>query len=187
MVHINNPFLDKRQQQIIYGTVLGGSSIVKPPKGKNCYLSMRGKNDKWLEYKFLELKGIFTDAPFTIEKTFRLHSMCLPMFSELKNIFYKGNERCLKGICLESLSDAAFAVWFGDAGRWVKDRIIMNTHIWGKNGTKIIKNYFKSFGHQPKIIQDMGYYRVSLDPIGSKWFWKIAEPQLPLWFLEASS
>ena len=36
---------------VLIGTILGGSSLAKPPRGKNYYLSMRSQNKQWLQYK----------------------------------------------------------------------------------------------------------------------------------------
>ena len=51
MTYQNGPILKENQKQTLYGTILGGSSIIKPDRGKNCYLAMRDNNKLWLDYK----------------------------------------------------------------------------------------------------------------------------------------
>ena len=65
------------QSQILIGSVLGGSSLVKPPKGVNYYLSMRSNNDKWLMYKISEMPDFFTNCNISCYKgTLRCNSCC---------------------------------------------------------------------------------------------------------------
>jgi hypothetical protein len=173
------PQITPRQNQIIIGTILGGSSIVKPKNGKNCYLSMRGKNTNWLEWKTLHLDSLSSYEPFTIEKTNRWHSFCLPAFNEYKDKFYHNNERRLKLKELELLWDLALATWFGDSGKVVNNQIVLNTNIWGKNGTKIFVKYFKLIDYNASIITERGHYRIQLDEVSSFKFLKLIGPQLP--------
>ena len=56
MTYENSPIIKSYQKQILYGTILGGSSIVNPTYGRNCYLAMRDNNLNWLSYKINELK-----------------------------------------------------------------------------------------------------------------------------------
>lgn len=184
MAHYSSPILSNRQRQIILGTILGGSSITKPSKGKHYYLSMRDKNGKWVEYKSLELKCLAGDKPFTIEKTNRWHSLCFPIMDEFREMFYKNGKRCLQKDVIHSLSDIAFSIWYGDCARHKGKNIIMNTNIWGEKGTKLLCQYFNEIDMTCKIIKDHKLIRIQFDEKGSEHFWKIAEPNLPLWFLK---
>ena len=56
MTYQNGPTLNSYQKQILLGTILGGSSIIKPERGKNCYLAMRDYDQEWLSYKIELLK-----------------------------------------------------------------------------------------------------------------------------------
>lgn len=182
MTHYINPHLTERQKNIIKGTILGGSSIVRPKSGKNCYLSMRSKNVKWLAFKSGELSILASDNPLTIEKTTRWHSLCYPVFADMRIMFYEKDERRLKLECLDSLRDIALAVWFGDSAYFKRGRVVFNTHIWGDKGTEIIKNYFELLGYNSTIIKERDKLRLELDEASGTSLVKLVSPHLPVWY-----
>ncbi|MHA2043197.1 MAG: hypothetical protein ACW99G_00300 [Candidatus Thorarchaeota archaeon] len=184
MTHRINPKLDERKQQIIIGTILGGSSIIKPKRGRNCYLSMRSRDIEWLRYKATELESLASQDPITIEKTNRWHSVCYPLFNEYRGKFYntKG-DRDLQVEYLSGMWDVALAVWFGDCGKFKNGKVTFNTHIWKEKGSKIIVKYFSYLDYEAEVIQERKNYRVRLDEKSSADFMKIVEPKLPYFFV----
>lgn len=175
MTHIINPKITSRQRAVVIGTILGGSSIVKPKKGKNCYLSMRNKDLDWLKFKSSELANLSTKDPITSEKTFRWHSICYPLFNEFQEMFYKDKKRKLKIETLNLLQDISIAVWYKDAGVLSKNHIIFNTHIWQKEGTENISSYFQSLDWECKIFTERKNYRIELSEESSKEVLKMYE------------
>jgi hypothetical protein len=163
MTHIINPKITSKQRCIIIGTILGGSSIVRPKKGKNCYLSMRNKDLDWLKFKANELINLATKEPITSEKTYRWHSICYPLFNEFESMFYKEKNRNLTVDVLNLLQDDSIAVWYKDCGSVVKDCIILNTHIWGQDGTEKIMEYFDSLEWKGQIFTERKNFRIKLD------------------------
>ena len=174
-----NPQITASQKFIIIGTILGGSSIIKPQKGKNCYMSMREKDLSWLKFKADQLKNLTSQSPLTIEKTNRWHSVCYPLFNDFHKLFYRGKQRCLDVDQLNLLHDSSFAIWFGDSGKYIKNNIILNTNIWGKSGTQKIKKYFESLEWKPEIFLERKKYRIILDEPSSEEFKDIVNPYLP--------
>jgi len=168
MTHIINPKTTPRQKAIIIGTILGGSSIVKPKKGKNCYLSMRNKDLEWLKFKAKELSNLSTKDPITSEKTYRWHSICYPLFNEFEEMFYENKERNLKIETLNLLQDISIAVWYKDCGLLNKNCIILNTHIWGKEATEKTLGYFESLDWSGQIITERKNYRIKLSEESSQ-------------------
>jgi hypothetical protein len=187
VTHIINPKLIKRETQVIYGTILGGSSVVRPTGGKNCYLSMRSKNSKWLMYKASELAVLSSHKPITIEKTNRWHSLCYPLFSEMRDHFYEGKERRLSVDILDSLqlSPVAFMIWFGDVGSYRNDRVLLNTHIWGEEGSQTIVDYLRLLSFNSVVIQERKNYRTLLDEKSSEIFMKTIGPLLPHFYFQS--
>ena len=184
MTHYLNPNnMTRRHVQVIKGTILGGSSIICPKNGRNCYLSMRSKNGLWMDYKLRELTELASPEPLTLEKTNRWHSLSYPIFSDLYQEFYQNGKRNLKENALESLSDVAFAIWLGDAGKIRDEELILNTNIWGKKGNKLIIDYFNSLEYKTEIIKERKSLRVKLDKSSTKKFLNLAVPHLPVFML----
>jgi hypothetical protein len=183
MTHIINPKLSRRQKQIIFGTILGGSSIVKPSGGVNSYLSMRSKDEEWLKHKSSELKSLASNKPFTIEKTNRWHSLCYPLFNEYRDIFYEDGVRKLTRESLESLylSDLAFSVWYIDAWRISRGKAIINTHVWKESGTYEIIEFLKLLDLKSEVLMDRGRFRIQLNEKSTKNIMKTINPHIP-WF-----
>jgi len=187
MTHIISPKVNNRQKDFIIGTILGGSSIVKPSKGKNCYLSMRSKNIEWLRFKATELVHLASNAPITKEKTNRWHSICYPIFNEFREMFYDNRGR--RRLHLDNLSllrDMALAVWFGDCGTFSRGHAIINTHIWKKKGTETIHEYFTCLSFDSSIIKQRNNYRIKLDQHSSESLWRLIGPHMPTFMPFAS-
>ena len=176
---LTNPNITLRQKQIIHGTILGGSSIVLPKGGRNCYLSMRCKEPKWIEYKSQELKALTSQAPFTLEKTNRWHSLCYTLFKEYRTLYYKRSKRYLTLDMLDPLQDVAIAIWFGDCGRALHNKIILNTHVWGLRGSKIINEYFQLLGYDSCLKKEKDCHRVEINETSRSAFLRLVVPQLP--------
>lgn len=179
MTHIINPQITPKQKNIIIGTILGGSSIVKPNKGKNCYLSMRSKNIDWLKFKANELKNLASSDPITVEKTNRWHSICYPIFNDFEKMFYENGERKLESDTLNLLQELSLAVWFIDCGKVIKNKILLNTHIWGEKGTQQIAEYLNSLEWKSNIVMERKNYRVKIEEESSKEFLQMCKSSVP--------
>ena len=146
------------QHQILIGTILGGSSLVKPPKGKNYYLSMRGKNEKWLRYKMEQMSNFFkSNSIHKYGNTFRCNSSCSETLTELKDVLYDGNKRKITMNVLDSLRDVALATWFLDGGSKTgrgKKNAYINTTKFGEHGTNIVMQYFNEVEMPCNINRD---------------------------------
>lgn len=180
MTHLISPSITPFQRNIIIGTILGGSSIVKPKRGKNCYLSMRGKNIQWLLWKASHLSELASREPLTVEQTNRWHSVCYPVFNEFHQMFYKNDKRYIHIDSLSLLQDKALVVWYGDCGKTINDKVVFNTHIWGKSGTEKIVEYFQYLDYKPSIVIERNNYRVHLDEESSADFLQMVLPHLPI-------
>jgi hypothetical protein len=147
MTYQFNPKITEKQKQLIYGTILGGSSIIMPSKGKNFYLAMRDKNKEWLQYKVDILSNLFKIDDKTIKKdktTYRAYSVSYPLFKDIQSLFYKGKNKYANRDVLDLLTDQAWMVWFADAGRRSKRKCYIRTNKFKEDGTKTIVKYFNS-------------------------------------------
>ncbi len=109
--------LFNRTYQVLIGTVLGGSSIIRPPKGKNYYLSMRNHNKDWLTWKALNMPEFFANPePADYNQSYRCNSSCCKELTEIRPQLFDGNKRNITADILDRLMDTALAVWFLDNG-----------------------------------------------------------------------
>lgn len=182
MTYYHNPPFTDWQKQIIMGTILGGSSIVKPKNGRNAYLFMRSINKNWLYYKTQELNGLSSQKPFTQEKnTLRWHSNCYPLFNYFHSLFYVNNKKIIKKEALDVLRDIGLAIWYGDAGKLVKGHVIFNTHKFGEKSTQIAAKYFSLAGiGEAEVYRERKNLRVRLSEEATKNFINIISTPLPL-------
>lgn len=186
MTHSINPDITDRQKQIIAGSILGGSSVVQPNNGVNCYLSMRGKNYNWLVFKMEELSCVSADKSFSEEATFRWHSKCYPIFVDFRNKFYEDGKRKLKLEVLESLNlcDIAFAVWFMDCGTMDKDQMVLNTHVWGIEGGEVLCEYFKLLNMNAEVVKNKHKSKLYLSKESTQELLQIIVPVIPYCFVK---
>lgn len=146
------------QSQVLIGTVLGGSSLVKPPKGINYYLSMRGQDNKWLLYKMAEMAEFFPDPKFhQYGTTYRCNSCCNSKITEIYQQLYQDGKRNIKMETLDILTDTGIAIWFLDSGSKTgrgKKNAYINTTKFGAEGSDIIRQYFCEIGMPCNINHD---------------------------------
>jgi len=186
MTYEYSPQLKHNQSQVLYGTILGGSSIVKPSQGKNCYLAMRDSDRMWLEYKIEELKDYFKMDTNTIKKdknTYRCYSIAYPLFNHYYQQFYKDGKKFIDKEILETLNDVAWMVWFVDSGKKSKRKAYLRTHKFGEEGTKIITEYFNSLDCDCDFKLTRGRYEIVFSHKGSIEFMSTFAHRLPEFML----
>lgn len=169
--------LTRRQEQIIIGTILGGSSLVM--SGKTPHLMMRDRDEVWLRYKANELESLSTSNSLTIGPTCRWHSISHPGLIPFYQKFYIDKQRALDIAAFELLYDTALAVWFKDCGYITKGNVVFNTNIWGETGTEVCVEYFNVISYNTTIIKQRGNYRIHLDDRSSEKFLKMIDPCFP--------
>lgn len=175
------------QYQVLIGTILGGSSLVKPPKGKNYYLSMRSKDKQWLQYKMALMPDFFVNTTIhQYGKTYRCNSCCANSLTELHHKMYSKNKRAISMEILDSLRDIALAIWFLDGGSKTgrsRKNAYINTTKFGKNGTKIITQYFNEVGMNCNVNKDGTRLKTLFSVDGTEEFFKTIACHFPT-FLE---
>ena len=182
MTYQCGPVLKESQKQVLYGTILGGSSIIHPERGKNCYLAMRDHDKFWLSYKIEALEDFFKIDQNTIKKdknTYRCYSVAYPVFNDAYESFYRDGTKVVTREMLEILTDEAWMVWFVDAGRKSKRIAYLRTHKFGQEGTQIIVDYFNSLECHCDVHQCRGRYEVVFTNKGAYELLSIIAPKLP--------
>lgn len=157
MTYLANPKFTNKQLQIIYGTLLGGSSLVKPKRGVNCYLSMRNKNYLYISYKVSQLECFFKTEDNVVKKdksTYRCFSMSYPIFNDIYNKFYLNNQRIIKDEIIDSLTYQSWMIWFLDCGKKLNKKAVLKTTHLGVENTKKIKCYFDSLNFNCDIVKN---------------------------------
>jgi len=172
------------QTQVLIGTVLGGSSLLKPPKGINYYLSMRGQDKNWILYKMSEMSDIFKDLKFhKYGTTYRCNSSCNSMVTEIYYKLYKDGKRKINMEILNVLTDASIAMWFLDSGSKTgrnNKNAYINTTKFGEDGSNIIKQYFCEIGMKCNINHDGIRLKVLFSVEGTEMLFKTIAHRFPL-------
>ncbi len=176
------------QHQILIGTILGGSSLVKPPKGKNYYLSMRNQNERWLRYKMAEMPDYFIGK--TVHQygnTYRANSACSPVLTEFQTRVYSGTKRQISMEVLDSLRDVALAIWFLDGGSKTgrsKKNAYLNTTKFGEDGTNVILQFFNEVGMPCNVNRDGDRLKILFTVEGTVAFLKTIAHRFPEFMYE---
>lgn len=171
------------QENIVAGTVLGGSSLVKVKGGKNFFLSMRSKNIEWLAYKTQELAAFYKDRVSHSGNTYRCNSRCDECFVKVYEKYYKEGKRYVCEDNLSPLMDIGLAIWFIDGGsmtgRGARNAYFSTTRF-GSTGTEVVHHYFHDIlGIPCKIHQHKQRLRVVLTVPGTEMLLKIILHRFP--------
>ena len=182
MTYEQGPSFKEMQRQVIYGTILGGSSLVRSKRGQNSYLAMRDSDKLWLSYKIETLIDFFKIDSKTLKKdgnTYRCYSIAYPAFNEAYDLFYLNGEKRVTKKVLDILTDEAWMVWFLDAGKKSKRKAYLRTHKFGEKGTKIIMNYFNSLECSCEMRQSKGRFEIVFTNKGAYELLSIIAPKIP--------
>lgn len=172
------------QNQILIGTILGGASLIKPPKGRNYYLSMRGKDEQWLKYKMEEMPQYYPASEMHLYgSTYRCNSCCLESLTDMYKLLYRDNKRFVTMGLLDQLMDIGIAVWYldggGKTGRNRKNAYFNVTKL-GVN-SNIAERYFNEVGMPCKINQDGDRLKLVFTVNGTEILFNTIEHRVPDW------
>lgn len=171
------------QDQILIGTVLGGSSLVRPPKGTNYYLSMRSQNVDWLQYKMLEMPTYFPNPKLhKYGNTFRCNSCCSEVLTDCYEKLYQGNRRVPSMEVLDLLNDTGWTAWWLDGGGLTgrgKKNAYLNTTKFGPEGTQVVCDYFNSLDVYCNVNRDKSRLKVLFTVPGTLEFFKVIGACVP--------
>lgn len=186
MTYYVGPQLSEGQRQVLHGTILGGSSLVWPGKGRNCYLAMRDRDRDWLLFKASQMSGFFKEDSLVKRdnNTFRCYSIAYPVFNETYQAFYGGGRKAVSRQILEGLNDLAWMVWFVDAGRKSKRKAYLRTHRYGSDGTELIGEYFNSLDCPCRPHLCRGHYELVFENAGAANLLKIVGRRLPKFMVD---
>lgn len=173
-------------EQIIIGTVLGGSSIIKPSKGNNCYLNMRSKNYNWILYKIKELQDY--GSRYEVNKkdnAFIWRSDTNELFTKIYSMLYDENKKRIVSIeILDSLRDIGLAIWFGDRGEIIDGQISLDISNLDRYGY-IIRQYFNEIGLSCVLVKNKNTItRIYFTEEATKKFLMIVGEKLPFFMVD---
>jgi hypothetical protein len=175
------------QDQVLIGTILGGSSLVKPPKGINYYLSMRSQNELWLEYKMQQMSDLFSSPKINwYNNTFRCNSSCSEKLTVYYNEMYDGNRRKITMSLLDKLKDIGIAVWFLESGSKTgrnRKNAYINTTKFGEDGTKIVHQYFNEVDLECNVNRDGKRIKVLFTVEGTLNLFRVIAHEFPKFML----
>jgi hypothetical protein len=180
--------MDNWQRNIAIGTVLGGSSLIKPSKGVNYYLSMRSTHSLWLQYKMEELRMFFPKKELKLEKnTYRCRSSAHAELTNLHGLMYKGFQRVVSNEILHPMRDIGLAVWYLDSGGRCgrnNKNVYLNTTKLQKTGTEKVLKYFKEMSLDCSASISSGRTRILFSVPASEKFIRIIEAKIQPYMLD---
>jgi hypothetical protein len=161
--------MSREQRQIIIGTLLGKSFIVKL-KGRNCFLTMPESQDiNWLNYKaniIDDSKNVFIKD----KKRILWRSKCKICWNQLHDEIYENNKKIVKMKMLDELRDDGLCAWFLDKGKFLKKQVCLGTTAFGLKGNKIIAQYFNEVGIPCKIKKERNTGKILFTKKGTEIF-----------------
>lgn len=171
------------QDQVLIGTILGGSSLLKAPKGVNYYLSMRSQDEDWLKYKMVEMPDLFATPKLSwCNNTYRCNSLCCEKLTKMHEEMYDGNQRKITMDILDGLRDVGIAIWYLESGsKTGRDRknAYINTTKFGEKGTRIIHQYFNEVDLNCNINHDGNRLKVLFTVDGTVNLLKVISHKFP--------
>lgn len=170
------------QEQVIIGTVLGGSSLVKQARGRNYHLAMRSRDELWLKYKIKELEGFFTSGDLAKQnRTYRCNTSCSPELTQMYHRLYRDGKRYASEELLNNLRDIGLAIWFLEGGGWAGrncKNAYLNTTMLG-DSTELILTYFNNMEIKCSLNKTKNRQKVLFSVKGTEKLLRVIAPKFP--------
>ena len=161
--------MSSEQRQIILGTLLGKSYIVKL-KGRNCFITIPESSDiNWLNYKASIIdnsKNVFIRD----NKRLLWRSRCRLSWNQIYEEFYKNGVKKVTMPILDELRDVGLCTWFLDKGKFIKGQVCLGTTVFGLKGNKIIYQYFNEVGIPCEIKKERDTGKILFTKKGTEVF-----------------
>ncbi len=179
------------QKQLILGTLLGTSSIIKPKAGKNAYLQLRQKKSgdvNWLRCKAEELSNMARPHPFVDDKdSWHWASVANPILNDYLELCYKNGNKTVTWEWLNPLRDRGHAAWFLDKGAYENKLVVLNTSCFGEKGNKIIQEYLNLCGYECEVNINRKVRKIIFTNESSERYLKLILPCFPKYLLDLSN
>ncbi len=153
-----------RQEEIIYGTLLGDGCIPKDKNSLNSSLEVfhGHKQRDYLDWKYTELATLCRNGPKIANqgRGFRIRTFHNEYFSKLKNIFYKNGRKVITEEILQRLTPLSIAIWFMDDGTNIANGSHFRFATCGFNEQEhlLMQEYFKNkYNIRTKLKIHSGY------------------------------
>lgn len=184
--------LSKRHRAIIIGTILGDGCLECRNKNVRLRLEHGIKQEKYLLWKFKELKSIITGRPMQVHA---LHSKSRSYYDSLRiytfsdkslnifwKLFYRNNKKVIPQNISKLLNDPlSLAVWFMDDGYKRNDcnAFRINTDSFKESEQNVLCQILKNnFGIDSSIHRKGKYWNIYIPQSSSKKFVEIVKPYI---------
>lgn len=170
------------QKDIVIGTILGGSSLVRPRKGVNYYLAMADRDVVWLRYKMAELADYFPNTSIAADGgTSRCASRCCDELTGLYDELYREGRRAVRAETLCLLHDIGLAVWYldggGKTGRGRRNAYLNLTRL--VDSAETIRDYFCEMDMTCTLGRSGSRLRLLFSVGGTERLFRIIVPKFP--------
>lgn len=145
---------NKRQNEYLYGSLLGDDCLVSGPSRKHPYLQVihSSKFETYVRWKYgfwkkLVRNGIKKTPVKLKDKSFftsRFYTIAHPGFLSFYRRLYKNGKKQITREWLSHLTPLSLAIWYMDDGylRKKRNRIHFISLAFGRKGNEVIKDYF---------------------------------------------
>ena len=178
--------LNNKEKQIILGTLLGNSSIIKPKKSKNPHFQMResiNKVGKWILCKAHELKRMSRPRSFVEDDdSFRWNSVSSSCWQSFYELCYQDGKKNVSMEWLDQLQDHGIASWFMDKGELQRKMAFLRISRLNKESIDNIDDYFKIIGIPGQICNHGGSKIIAFKDVNLLKFMKLISHRLPLFY-----
>jgi hypothetical protein len=179
------------QRQLILGTLLGTSSIIKPKAGRNAYLQMRERKSgdlNWIRCKAADLSSMARPHAFAEDKdSWHWASVANPTWNKFQDLCYKDGKKSVSMEWLDQLMDQGLAVWFLDKGYKSGNQAHLRTAWFGEEGNNVIAKYFNEVGLECGVKCERNVRHIAFSEYGTIQFMKLILPKFPKYLLDIAA
>jgi len=159
-----NQNLTERQEQFIYGGLLGDLCMVLP-KGerRNAHFAVNhsSKQAEYVQFKYSIMKNFVGTPPHLIKnkgwgkELLRFYSLSHPTFTEIYHLCYKNGRKTVSFEWLEKIrSSFALAIWYMDDGSLSERRTMhISTHSFSKEENLLIQGWLRDYWKINPVIK----------------------------------
>jgi hypothetical protein len=183
--------LANKEKQVVLGSLLGNSSIIKPKKSRNPHFQMResiSKGGNWIRCKAHELVKFSRGKSFVQDRdSYRWNSISNQCWKNYHELCYRGNKKFVSMQWLDQLQDYGLACWFLDKGEIRERSLYIRISRFDKKSVENIVKYFEIIGIPVQVKKFGGSKILHFNQESKVKFLKLISHRFPLYYIQQIS
>ena len=149
------------QKELIFGSLLGDGHLARTTSGYAFRVNHSFSQKEYVDWKYAFLLSLTNSAPRVYQQSYYFRTVTHPIMTDLRRMFYEGNQKRLPHETETLITPFAFAIWLMDDGARDKNQLRLNTQSFSfEENVRLIHILEAKLGITATINRDKDRHRL---------------------------